>query len=178
MGMMLDLKAMIVDVPDFPKKGVIFKDLTPVIQDRQAFNQAIDDLAAIAREYLPDRIAAIESRGFIFGAALARELRLGFSLIRKKGKLPRKALTILAPNEYAVEYFEAHIDSIGPGEKVVIVDDLIATGSSGISAIELVEQLGGKVAAFEAVVELTSLEGVSRMTAAHPEVPIYSLIKF
>lgn len=175
---MLDLKSMIVDVPDFPKKGVIFKDLTPVIQDRRAFNQTIDDLAAIAREYSPDRIAAIESRGFIFGAALARELRLGFSLIRKKGKLPRKSLTILAPNEYAVEYFEAHVDSVAQGEKVIIIDDLIATGSSGISAIELVEQLGGKVAAFEAVVELTSLEGSSRMAAAHPEVPIYSLIKF
>jgi len=175
---MLDLKSMIVDVPDFPKKGVIFKDLTPVIQDRRAFNQTIDDLAAIAREYSPDRIAAIESRGFIFGAALARELRLGFSLIRKKGKLPRKSLTILAPNEYAVEYFEAHVDSVAQGEKVIIIDDLIATGSSGLSAIELVEQLGGKVAAFEAVVELTSLEGSSRMAAAHPEVPIYSLIKF
>jgi len=168
---------MIVDVPDFPKKGVIFKDLTPVIQDRQAFNQVIDDLAAIAGKYSPDRIAAIESRGFIFGAALARDLKLGFSLIRKKGKLPRKTITILAPNEYAVEYFEAHVDSIGQGENVIIVDDLIATGSSGISAIEIVEQLGGKVVAFESVVELTSLQGVSRMEAAHPEVPIYNLIK-
>ncbi|HRD02702.1 MAG TPA: adenine phosphoribosyltransferase [Candidatus Saccharicenans sp.] len=173
----MDLKSMIVDVPDFPKKGVIFKDLTPVIQDRQAFNQVIDDLAAIAGKYSPDRIAAIESRGFIFGAALARDLKLGFSLIRKKGKLPRKTITILAPNEYAVEYFEAHVDSIGQGENVIIVDDLIATGSSGISAIEIVEQLGGKVVAFESVVELTSLQGVSRMEAAHPEVPIYNLIK-
>jgi len=178
MGIMLDLKSMIVDVPDFPKKGVIFKDLTPVIQDRQAFNQVIDELAEIAREYSPDRITAVESRGFIFGAALARDLKLGFSLIRKKGKLPRKTITILAPNEYAVEYFEAHVDSIRPGEKVVIVDDLIATGSSGISAIEIVEQLGGQVAAFESVVELTSLEGVKRMRAAHPEVPVYTLIKF
>ncbi|HPC88607.1 MAG TPA: uracil phosphoribosyltransferase, partial [Candidatus Saccharicenans sp.] len=79
---------------------------------------------------------------------------------------------------YAVEYFEAHVDSIKPGEKVIIVDDLIATGSSGISAIEIVEQLGGQVAAFESVVELTSLEGVKRMRAAHPEVPVYTLIKF
>ncbi|MDD8021038.1 MAG: adenine phosphoribosyltransferase [Acidobacteriota bacterium] len=175
---MIDLKSMIVDVPDFPKEGVIFKDLTPVIQDRQAFNQAIDELAAIARKYSPDRIAAIESRGFIFGAALARELRLGFSLIRKKGKLPRQTITILAPNEYAVEYFEAHLDSIKPDEKVIIVDDLIATGSSGISAIKLVQQLGGKVVAFEALVELTSLEGVSRMQETHPAVPVLSLIKF
>ena len=175
---MLDLKSMIVDVPDFPKKGVVFKDLTPVIQDRQAFNQVIDELAEIARGYSPDRITAVESRGFIFGAALARDLKLGFSLIRKKGKLPRKTITILAPNEYAVEYFEAHVDSIRPGEKVIIIDDLIATGSSGISAIEIVEQLGGQVAAFESVVELTSLEGVKRMRAAHTEVPVYTLIKF
>jgi adenine phosphoribosyltransferase len=178
MGIMLDLKSMIVDVPDFPKKGVVFKDLTPVIQDRLAFNQVIDDLAEIARKYSPDRITAVESRGFIFGAALARDLKLGFSLIRKKGKLPRKTVTILAPNEYAVEYFEAHVDSVRPGEKVIIVDDLIATGSSGISAIEIVEQLGGQVVAFESVVELTSLKGVSLMRAAHPEVPVYTLIKF
>ena len=122
-------------------------------------------------------MSAVKTASFIFGAALARDLKLGFSLIRKKGKLPRKTITILAPNEYAVEYFEAHVDSIGQGENVIIVDDLIATGSSGISAIEIVEQLGGKVVAFESVVELTSLQGVSRMEAAHPEVPIYNLIK-
>ncbi|MBC7360722.1 MAG: adenine phosphoribosyltransferase [Candidatus Aminicenantes bacterium] len=175
---MMDLKSMIVDVPDFPKPGVVFKDLTPIIQEAAAFNQVIDELATIARKYSPERVAAIESRGFIFGAALARELKLGFSLIRKKGKLPRKTLSILAPNEYAVEYFEAHVDSVKPGERVVIIDDLIATGSSGVSAIELVQELGGKVVAFEAVVELTFLEGVKKINEAHPGVPVYSLIKF
>lgn len=175
---MMDLKSMIVDVPDFPKPGVIFKDLTPIIQEAAAFNQVIDELAAVARKYSPDRVAAIESRGFIFGAALARELKLGFSLIRKKGKLPRKTISILAPNEYAVEYFEAHVDSVKPGERVVVVDDLIATGSSGVSAIELVQELGGKVIVFEAVVELTFLEGVKKINEAHPDVPVYSLIKF
>jgi len=175
---MLDLKSMIVDVPDFPKPGVIFKDITPIVQDAAAFNQVIDQLAEIARKYSPSRVAAIESRGFIFGAALARELRLGFTIIRKKGKLPRKTLSILAPNEYAVEYFEAHLDSVKPGEKVIIIDDLIATGSSGISAIELVQKLGGRVVAFAAVVELTFLDGVKRLNEAHPQVPVFSLIKF
>jgi len=175
---MLDLKSMIVDVPDFPKPGVIFKDITPIVQDAAAFNQVIDQLAEIARKYSPSRVAAIESRGFIFGAALARELRLGFTIIRKKGKLPRKTLSILAPNEYAVECFEAHLDSVKPGEKVIIIDDLIATGSSGISAIELVQKLGGRVVAFAAVVELTFLDGVKRLNEAHPQVPVFSLIKF
>lgn len=175
---MLDLKSMIVDVPDFPKPGVLFKDLTPIIQEAAAFNQVIDQLAEVARRFQPDRIAAIESRGFIFGAALARDLRLGFTLIRKKGKLPRKTISILAPNEYAVEYFEAHVDSVKKGERVIIVDDLIATGSSGVSAIELVEELGGKVVAFEAVVELTFLSGGEKIKEAYPGLPIFSLIKF
>ncbi len=175
---MLNLKSMIVDVPDFPKPGVVFKDITPIIQEAAAFNQVIDQLSEIARKFNPDRIAAIESRGFIFGAALARDLRLGFSLIRKKGKLPRKTLTILAPNEYAVEYFEAHVDSVRQGERVVIIDDLIATGSSGVSAIELVQELGGKVVAFEALVELTFLDGVKKINEAHPGIPVFSLIKF
>ncbi|MGB9893038.1 MAG: adenine phosphoribosyltransferase [Candidatus Saccharicenans sp.] len=175
---MLDLKSLIVDVPDFPKPGIIFKDITPIVQEAAAFNLVIDQLSEIAKKYSPARVAAIESRGFIFGAALARELKLGFTIIRKKGKLPRKTITILAPNEYAVEYFEAHVDSVKPGEKVVIIDDLIATGSSGISAIELVQKLGGQVVAFEAVVELTSLEGVKKINQAHPEVPVFSLVKF
>lgn len=175
---MKDLKSLIVDVPDFPKPGIVFKDITPVIQEAEAFNLAIDLMAEIARKFSPERVAAIESRGFIFGAALARELRVGFSLIRKKGKLPRETLTVLAPNEYAVEYFEAHLDSVKPGERVVIIDDLIATGSSAISAIELVHKLGGRVVAFESLVELTFLEGVKKINQAHPDVPIFTLVKF
>lgn len=175
---MKDLKSLIVDVPDFPKPGVVFKDITPVIQDAEAFNLAVDLMTEVVRRYSPERVAAIESRGFIFGAALARELRLGFSLIRKKGKLPRQALTVLAPNEYAVEYFEAHLDSVQPGEKVVVVDDLIATGSSAISAIDLVQKLGGRAVAFISLVELTFLEGVKKINEAHPDVPVFALVKF
>jgi len=175
---MKDLKSLIVDVPDFPKPGIVFKDITPVIQDAEAFNLVIDLMAEVARQYSPERVAAIESRGFIFGAALARELRAGFSLIRKKGKLPRQTLTVLAPNEYAVEHFEAHLDSVQPGERVVIVDDLIATGSSAISAIELVRKLGGRPVAFVALVELTFLEGVKKISEAHPDIPVFALVKF
>ncbi|MDD8031281.1 MAG: adenine phosphoribosyltransferase [Acidobacteriota bacterium] len=174
---MEDLKSLIVDVPDFPKAGVIFKDITPIVQDARAFNQVIDRMSEIARKYSPEKVAAVESRGFIFGSALARELKTGLTLIRKKGKLPRKTLTVRAPNEYAVEYFEAHLDSVQRGEKVVIVDDLIATGSSAISAIQLIRELGGQVVAFVALVELTSLQGVKKLNAAHPEVPVFSLIK-
>lgn len=174
---MQDLKSLLVDVPDFPKPGVVFKDITPILQEGGAFNLVIDLMLEIAKKYSPERIAAIESRGFIFGAALARDLRVGFSLIRKKGKLPRKTLTIRAPNEYALEYFEAHVDSVRPGEKVVIVDDLIATGSSAVSAIQLIQKLGGQVAAFIALVELISLQGVKKINEAHPEVPVFSLVK-
>ncbi len=174
---MEDLKSLIVDVPDFPKAGVIFKDITPILQDARAFNQVIDQISEISRRYSPEKVAAVESRGFIFGAALARELKTGLTLIRKKGKLPRKTLTVRAPNEYAVEYFEAHLDSVKQGERVVIVDDLIATGSSAISAIQLIQELGGLVLSFVALVELTALQGVKKINEAHPEVPVFSLLK-
>ncbi|MBE0711724.1 MAG: adenine phosphoribosyltransferase, partial [Candidatus Aminicenantes bacterium] len=102
--MAIDLKSFIPDVPDFPMPGIVFKDIMPLVQNAQAFNFAIDELAAWARPKRPEIIAGIESRGFLFAAALARELRLGLTVIRKKGKLPRKTACVLAPNEYAVEY--------------------------------------------------------------------------
>ncbi len=127
--MSIDLKNYILDVPDFPKPGIVFKDITPVVQSAQAFHFAVDELAAWARPLRPEILAGIESRGFLFAAALARELRLGLTVIRKKGKLPRKAACVVAPNEYALEHFEMHEDGVAPGQRVLIVDDLIATGS-------------------------------------------------
>jgi adenine phosphoribosyltransferase len=126
----------------------------------------------------PDVIAGIESRGFLFAAAVARELRLGVTVIRKKGKLPRKAICVLAPNEYAVEHFEMHTDAVEPGQRVLIIDDLIATGSSSTSSIDLVGKLGGKVVGFAAVVELSFLHGEANIRKAHPEVEIMSLIRY
>ena len=176
--MSIDLKDFILDVPDFPKPGIVFKDITPVVQSAQAFNYVTDQLAAWARPRRPELIAGIESRGFLFAAALARELRLGLTVIRKKGKLPRKSACVVAPNEYAVEHFEMHEDAVARGERVLIVDDLIATGSSSVSAINLVKLLKGDVVGFGAVVELSFLSGVEAIRKAHPEVAVHALVRY
>jgi adenine phosphoribosyltransferase len=176
--MAIDLKTKICDVPDFPKPGIIFKDLTPLIQDGPAYNQAIEDIAAWAKARRPEIIAGIESRGFLFAAGVARELRLGLSIIRKKGKLPRKSVCVVAPNEYAVEQFEMHTDAVGEGQRVLIVDDLVATGSSSISAIDLVGKIGGRVVGFASVVELSFLKGEANIRKAHPEVDLLSLVHY
>jgi len=176
--MAIDLRSIIVDVPDFPKPGIVFKDITPVVRSAAAFNFAIDELAAWARIRTPAVVAGIESRGFLFAAGLARELRLGLSLIRKQGKLPRKSVSVIAPNEYAVEHFEMHEDAVEAGERVLIVDDLIATGSSSTSAIGLVKLLGGIVVGFGAVVELEYLKGRENIRQAYPEVDVHTLVRF
>ena len=176
--MAIDLKTKICDVADFPKPGIIFKDLTPLIQDAAAYNQAIDRIAAWARTKEPGTIAGIEARGFLFAAGVARELRLGLAVIRKKGKLPRKSVCVMAPNEYAVEHFEMHSDAVAPGQRVLIVDDLIATGSSSISSIDLVGKLEARVVGFAAVVDLSFLKGVENIKKAHPEVDVLSLVTF
>ncbi len=176
--MSIDLKDYILDVPDFPKPGIVFKDITPVVQSAQAFHFAVDELAAWARPLRPEILAGIESRGFLFAAALARELRLGLTIIRKKGKLPRKAACVVAPNEYALEHFEMHEDGVASGQRVLIVDDLIATGCSSVSAIDLVRLLKGDVVGFGAVIELSFLGGLERIRKAHPDVPVRALVRY
>jgi len=176
--MSIDLKDYILDVPDFPKPGIVFKDIVPVIQSAAAFNAATDRLAAWARTRQPEILVGIESRGFVFAAALARELPLGMTVIRKKGKLPRKCASVVAPNEYAVEHFEMHEDAVACGQRVLIIDDLIATGSSSVSAINLVKLLKGDVVGFGAVVELSFLNGVEAIHKAHPEVDIHTLVRY
>jgi adenine phosphoribosyltransferase len=172
------IRSKICEVKDFPKPGIGFKDITPVVQDAATYKYVIDRLAAWGKKKKPQLIAGIESRGFLFAAPIAHKLGLGMSIIRKKGKLPRKTVSVRAPNEYAVEHFEMHADSIQPGERVLIIDDLIATGSSSVSAIDLVNKLEGKVVGFAALVELSFLKGVENIKKAHPEVDIFALIKF
>lgn len=172
------VKSKICEVKDFPKPGIGFKDITPVVQDAATYKYVIDRMAAWARKKRPQVIAGIESRGFLFAAPVAHKLGLGLAIIRKKGKLPRTTVSVRAPNEYAVEHFEMHADSIQPGERVLIIDDLIATGSSSISAIDLVDKLGGIAVGFAALVELAFLNGVENIKKAHPEVDIFALIKF
>jgi len=170
------LKERIYEVRDFPKPGIGFKDLSPLIRDAASYNFVIDKLVAWAKKKKPDVIVGIESRGYLFAAPVARELNLGLDIIRKKGKLPRKTVCVKAPNEYAVEYFEMHEDTIKPGERVLIIDDLIATGSSSISAIDLVKLLKGEPVGFGAVVELAYLDGAENIRKAHPDVEVFSLI--
>jgi len=172
------VRCKILEVKDFPKPGIGFKDITPVVQDAECYKYAVDRLTAWARKRKPQIIAGIESRGFLFAAPVANRLGLGLTIIRKKGKLPRQTVSVRAPNEYAVEHFEMHADAVQKGERVLIIDDLIATGSSSISAIDLVRKLGGKPVGFAALVDLAFLKGVENIKKAHPEVDIFALIKF
>jgi len=172
------LKCKIFEVKDFPKPGVGFKDITPVVQDAECYKYAVDRITAWAKTKKPHVIAGIESRGFLFAAPVAHKLGLGLIIIRKKGKLPRRTVSVRAPNEYAVEHFEMHADSLRKGERVLIIDDLIATGSSSISAIDLVRKLGGNPVGFAALVDLAFLRGVENIKKAHPKMDIYALIKF
>ncbi|MGD2294798.1 MAG: adenine phosphoribosyltransferase [Candidatus Aminicenantes bacterium] len=171
-------KEIICEVKDFPKPGIGFKDITPLVEDRSCYNHVINRVAEWAKEKGAEIVAGIESRGFLFSAPVAHQLGLGLAIIRKRGKLPRKTVCVRAPNEYAVEYFEIHEDSIRNGQKVVIIDDLIATGSSSVSAIDLVKKAGGEVVGFAAVVELSFLDGMGFIKSAHPDVDILSLIQF
>jgi len=173
-----NIKMKIREIKDFPKPGIGFKDITPVVQDPELYREVIDKLADWAKDRKPDVIVGIESRGFLFAAPVAYRLKLGLALIRKKGKLPSKTVCVKAPNEYALEYFEMHADGIRPGQRVVVIDDLIATGSSSISAIDLVKILKGKVVGFASLVELAFLDGVAKIRTAHPEVEVFSLIRF
>jgi adenine phosphoribosyltransferase len=172
------IKCKIFEVKDFPKPGVGFKDITPVVRDAECYKYVVDQIAAWSKKKKPQVIAGIESRGFLFAAPIAHKLGLGLTIIRKKGKLPRRTISVRAPNEYAVEHFEMHADSVRPGERVVIIDDLIATGSSSISSIDLVLKLGGNPVGFAALVDLAFLKGVDNIKKAHPEVDIFALIKF
>jgi len=172
------IKKKIIEVKDFPKPGIGFKDITPLIEATECFKFIVDKIAELAKDKKAEKIVSIESRGFLFGSPVAYKLSLGMSVIRKKGKLPRECISVRAPNEYAVEYFEMHKDSVKPGEKVLIIDDLIATGSSSISAIDLIKKLGGQVVGFAVLVELSFLEGIQNINKAHPDVDIVTMIKF
>jgi adenine phosphoribosyltransferase len=177
-SMITRVKNLIREIKDFPKPGVGFKDITPVIRDPESFNYIIDRMVSWGKDKNPQVVVGIESRGFLFAAPVANKMGLSLVLIRKKGKLPGKTVSVKAPNEYAVEHFEMHEDSILPEQKVMIIDDLIATGSSTVSAIDLVKKLGGEVVGFVSLVELSFLNGLEFIKKSHPDVEILSLIQF
>jgi adenine phosphoribosyltransferase len=156
---MMDLAALIREVPDFPKKGIRFKDITTLLKDGPAFRQALDALAELLRGRPIDLVIGIESRGYIFAAPLAYLLGVGFVPVRKLGKLPAETISIEYELEYGTNTLEMHVDAVQPGQRVVIVDDLLATGGTVAATIELVERLGGVVDSLAFLVELTFLHG-------------------
>jgi adenine phosphoribosyltransferase len=171
---MLDLAPLIRDVPDFPKKGILFKDITTLLKDAHAFKQSIDQLTEAVWKYQPDVVIGMESRGFIFAAPIAYQLDAGFVPVRKLGKLPGEVISTEYDLEYGTNTLELHSDAISAGQKVLVVDDLLATGGTVSATIELVERLKGKVVAVAFLVELTALNGRARLQ----NYDIVSLIKF
>jgi adenine phosphoribosyltransferase len=158
---MEDLRSYIRDVPDFPRVGIVFKDITPLLNDAPAFARAVELMSQ--RVPRPGGIVAIESRGFVFGTALALHWRVPLVLARKFGKLPGRTVRQVYSLEYGEDTLELHADALGPGQQVVIVDDLLATGGTALATVRLVEQLGAKVLGALFLVELTGLGGRERL---------------
>jgi adenine phosphoribosyltransferase len=153
------LKDAIRPIPDFPKPGILFRDISPLLESAPLFHAAIDLLAAECKGLDAVKVAGLDARGFIFGAALAYRLGIGFVPVRKKGKLPFRTISHVYDLEYGSAEFEIHCDSILPGEKVLLVDDLLATGGTAAAAVHLIKQLGGNVLMALFVVELDGLGG-------------------
>ena len=168
------LKAAIRDVPDFPKKGIVFKDITTLLKDPALFRRTVDLLAVLCGERPVDKVVAIESRGFILGGVLASRLGAGFVPVRKPGKLPAKTLRASYALEYGTDTLEIHEDALNKGERVLIVDDVIATGGTAHAVGELVDRLGAKVVAFAFLVELGFLNGREKLAGRE----ILSLIRY
>ncbi|MFI5007248.1 MAG: adenine phosphoribosyltransferase [Solirubrobacterales bacterium] len=168
------LKAAIRDVPDFPKKGIVFKDITTLLKDAALFRRTVDLLAVLCGDRPVDKVVAIESRGFILGGVLATRLGAGFVPVRKPGKLPAKTLSASYALEYGTDTLEIHEDSLAKGERVLIVDDVIATGGTARAVGDLVDRLGAQVVAYAFLVELSFLNGREKL----PGREVLSLIRY
>ncbi len=172
--MSFDLSAHIRDIPDFPKKGIIFKDITTLLKNPEAFREAAEQLYAAVPDKNIDKVVAIESRGFIFGTLLAERLNAGFVPVRKPGKLPAQTLRAEYLLEYGTDTLEIHQDAINPGERVLLHDDLLATGGTARAACQLIEQLGGQVVHISFLLELGFLKGKEKLT----DYTVSSIIKY
>jgi len=159
----VDLKGLVRDIPDFPRPGIVFKDITPLLLDAAALDQAVSELAALARPLSVDLVVAAEARGFILGAALARELGVGFVPARKPGKLPSQTVSAEYVLEYGIDALEMHADALAGGIRVLVHDDLLATGGTAAAVCKLVEELGAVVAGCAFLVELSFLDGRARL---------------
>ena len=174
MSVGLDLRAFIRDIPDFPKPGIVFKDITPLMADAGAFNAAVCGLAEHARALSPDLVIGAEARGFLLGPAVARELGAGFVLARKPGKLPLDTVSAEYDLEYGTDELELHTDAVGAGARVLVHDDLLATGGTARAVCELVEKSGGTVVACGFLIELEFLGGRSQLA----DYEVMSLVRY
>lgn len=172
----MDLKSLIRDIPDFPKPGILFRDITTLLRDPDGLRHTIDSLAQKCEEIdlAVDYIAGMESRGFIFGTPLAYRMGAGFIPVRKPGKLPAAVHSVEYELEYGMDRLEVHQDALEPGNRVLIVDDLIATGGTASATAELVRRAGCELAGFGFIVELSELGGRAKL----PDVPIVSLVEY
>ena len=171
---MVNLAQAIRNVPDFPKKGILFRDITTLINNKQAYHQAIDDLARILKGVEIDYIVAAEARGFIFGGALAYKLRCGFVPVRKPAKLPAKTYRYTYNLEYGKDSLEIHRDALDCGSNVLVLDDLLATGGTALAMVNLLKKFKVKISAIAFIIELTQLGGRKKLK----RYPLYSLIKY
>ncbi|MBI5955925.1 MAG: adenine phosphoribosyltransferase [Chloroflexi bacterium] len=162
------------EVPDFPKKGILFYDITTLAKNPQAFHQAIDQLAEHYRDHQVDVVVSVEARGFIFGAALAYKLGAGFVPVRKPGKLPAEKVRVEYALEYGTDAMEIHKDAIAPGQRVLVFDDVLATGGTIAAAIDLVKRLGGAVIGTAFLIDLTFLNGKQKIG----NYEVFSLIQY
>ena len=172
----MDLKTAIRTIPDYPKPGIMFRDITTLLGDARAFRRAVDELVQPFAGRKIDKVAGIEARGFILGGAIAHQLSVGFIPIRKKGKLPHKTVAVEYALEYGTDVVEMHLDACAAGEKVMLIDDLIATGGTALAAIELLNKVGADVVAAGFVIDLPELGGADRLRGAG--VPVSTLITF
>lgn len=170
----MDLKSHIREIPDFPRPGIGFKDITTLMADAQALDAAVSGLADAVRADAVEMVVAAEARGFLLGPALARELRAGFILARKPGKLPRETVRAEYQLEYGTDTLEVHSDALRPGARVCVHDDLLATGGTARAVCELVEALGGEVVACAFLAELSFLDGRERLRGY----PVRSLVRY
>ena len=172
------LRSRIVDVPDFPEPGVVFKDITPLLGDHTAFAGAVDALVATSGRGSVDKVAGLEARGFLLGAPVAYQLGAGLVPVRKAGKLPGATVGEHYALEYGTAQIEVHADAFAPGERVLVVDDVLATGGTAAAAVTLLRRAGAVPVGLSVLLELTSLAGRARLAEATPELPVHALLTY
>jgi adenine phosphoribosyltransferase len=172
------LRSKVVDVLDFPTPGIVFKDISPLLADPDAFTAAVDAVVGAAREDRIDKVLGIEARGFLLAAPAAYHLRAGFVPVRKPGKLPGPTRETSYDLEYGSNVLQVHLDAFAPGERVLVVDDVLATGGTAAAAGRLVQEAGAELVGFSVLLELAALGGRDLLAQAHPAAPVSALLSY